>query len=98
MNDDLIRREDALACFHDWIDKNGDVYTPDDMLEYRAIEQLPSVQEREAGKWKWSLADNGWADWTCSVCGYTKNTDIHVKLGWRYCPWCGSDLRGEENG
>ena len=42
--DDPISREAALACFHDWIDKNGDLHTPDEMAEYRAIEGLPSAQ------------------------------------------------------
>lgn len=42
--DDLISREAALACFHDWIDKNGDLHTPDEMAEYRAIEGLPGVE------------------------------------------------------
>lgn len=41
---DLISREAALACFHAWVDKHGDVCTPDDMEEYRAIEALPSVE------------------------------------------------------
>lgn len=38
----------------------------------------------------WSLADNGWADHTCSACGYVENTDVHVRLGWKYCPNCGA--------
>lgn len=42
--DDLISRQAALDCFHDWIDKYGNVCTPDDMPEYRAIEALPSAQ------------------------------------------------------
>lgn len=44
----------------------------------------------KTGRWLWELADNGWADHICSNCGYTKNTDIHVKLDWRFCPYCGS--------
>ena len=44
---DLIRRSDALDCFHDWIDKYGDVHTPDEMAEYRAIEELPSVEQEK---------------------------------------------------
>lgn len=55
-------------------------------------------QAKEAetkGEWKWDLADNGWADHTCSVCGYTKNTDIHVRLDWKYCPYCGSRMKEE---
>ena len=47
MDEDLIRRQDALNCFHAWIDKHGDVQEPDDMAEYRAIEELPSVMEGE---------------------------------------------------
>ena len=42
--DDLISREEALDCFHDWIDKHGDIHTPDEMPEYRAIEALPSAR------------------------------------------------------
>jgi len=41
---DLIEREAALSCFHDWIDKHGDVCCAEDMQEYRAIESLPSAQ------------------------------------------------------
>lgn len=44
MMDDLIRREDALACFHSWIDRHGDLQTPEDMVEYQAIEALPSIE------------------------------------------------------
>lgn len=44
---DLIDREAALNCFHSWVDKYGDVYTPDDMPEYQAIEALPSVQPEQ---------------------------------------------------
>lgn len=45
IDDDLIRRQDALNCFHCWIDKHGDVVEPCDMAEYRAIENLPAVME-----------------------------------------------------
>lgn len=41
--DDLIRREDALNCFHSWIDTYGDLCSADEMEEYQAIEALPSV-------------------------------------------------------
>lgn len=44
---DLIDREAALNCFHSWVDKYGDVYTPDDMPEYQAIEALPSAPDEE---------------------------------------------------
>lgn len=41
---DLIRRSEALECFHDWVDQYGDVHTADEMKEYQAIEALPSAQ------------------------------------------------------
>ena len=44
---DLIDREAALNCFHSWVNQYGDVYTPDEMPEYQAIEALPSVQPDE---------------------------------------------------
>lgn len=84
---DLISREEAIEAIKRAI---WDKYTAKDAID--AVCNVPSAQERKMGKWKWSFADNGWADWTCSVCGYVKNTDIHVKLGWRYCPWCGAEM------
>lgn len=46
--DDLISRQEALYCFHDWVDKHGDVHSADEMPEYRAIEALPSAQPAPA--------------------------------------------------
>lgn len=45
-------------------------------------------------RFDWALAKNGWADHTCSNCGYTRNTDIHVSLGYKYCPNCGARVIG----
>lgn len=47
------------------------------------------------GKWLWELADNGWANWMCSECGYTRNVDVHIVMDWEYCPYCGAHMRGE---
>ena len=55
------------------------------------------TKDRPQGEWIWQLADNGWVDHICSVCGHTENTDIHVSLGWKYCPNCGADMKGEDN-
>ena len=59
------------------------------------LASLPTVEMAlpKEGYWKWELADNGWADHICSVCGYRKNTDVHVRLGWSYCPHCGAAMR-----
>ena len=44
------------------------------------------------GEWQFSFADNGWADHTCSACGYTINTDVHVSVNYPVCPNCGAIL------
>lgn len=92
--DDSISRQAAIDELYSINPTESDYIFIDEAVQ--RLENLPPIQERKNGKWKWSSADNGWADWTCSVCGYTKTTDIHVKLSWKYCPWCGSDLRGKE--
>lgn len=51
---ECISRKAALDCFHDWIDKYGDIHTPDEMPEYRAIEALPSAQP-DLSKEDWQL-------------------------------------------
>ena len=45
--------------------------------------------------WKWELADNGWADTTCSNCGHVWNMDVHVSLDYDYCPYCGAKMDEE---
>jgi len=65
---------------------------------HEALKQLPSAQpERKKGKWIVdALANN---IWHCSECG----TDAPVEptggteYKSNYCPYCGLDMRGEEN-
>lgn len=59
--------------------------------ENAKLRELVADEENEPHEcyFIWSLADNGWADHTCSKCGFVENTDIHVGLGWNYCPNCG---------
>ena len=61
-----------------------------------AIKEQETITEPKQGKWLWNLAENGWADHICSECGWTKNTDIHVSLGYKFCPNCGSYNGGEQ--
>lgn len=58
---------------------------------------IKALSDRPKGEWIWQLANNGWVDHICSVCGYTENTDIHVSLGWKYCPNCGAEMKGTGN-
>ena len=59
-------------------------------------EQLPSVEpERNTGKWIVKIED--WNRWTCSECGFSKRTDIHVSLGYKFCPDCGAKMEVKKN-
>ena len=51
-----------------------------------------SFPDREKGEWIVTIED--WNKWTCSKCGWNKRTDIHVNLGYNFCPKCGADMRG----
>ena len=49
------------------------------------------------GEWKTEFDEFGWKKHTCSICGYVKRTDVHVSLGWNYCPNCGAKMdKGKE--
>ena len=60
----------------------------------QAIDKAPTVDAVEVvhGRWEVELDDMGWKKNTCSICGYVKRTDIHVRLGWNYCPKCGARM------
>ena len=53
---------------------------------------IEDVKPVKRGKWNWKFAENGWADHICSECGFTHNTDIHIKLSWKFCPMCGAEM------
>lgn len=57
--------------------------------EYRYIEDAPVVAIK-TGHWILTIED--WNKWTCSECGWSTRTDIHVKLGYDFCPKCGADM------
>lgn len=50
-------------------------------------------QEQKTGHWIYTLED--WNKWECSECGFTKRTDVHVSIGYKYCPECGARMESE---
>ena len=81
--DDCISREEVIKLLEkeDWADTVTGVLA------------LPLKKpQRKPGHWKWELASNGWANHICSECGFKENTDIHVKLNWKFCPRCGAEM------
>lgn len=58
-----------------------------------AIFNLPSAQsERKRGKWRLNKEGN----WACPFCEFDPYHD-NMK-GMNYCPNCGAELRGEDDG
>lgn len=87
--DDLISREAALNCFHDWIDKRGDVHTSDEMAEYRAIEALPTVQPDE------EALENAYNHgYTAAEAEFHKGQPERIKGRWQIC---GKDAKGHSD-
>ena len=60
------------------------------------LKRQPIIEERKNGKWRRRLVDCGFnADWHCSRCGWKTSLEEH---GYNFCPNCGADMRGEEDG
>ena len=111
MSDSLISRQaaiDGVKTLHEVAWKNWHEPTLSANIVIDMIKDLPSVQpELNKGKWikhergYWTFVNkdgerDGWIpDYECSECG---------SRGWKYadnmnyCPQCGADMRGEEDG
>ena len=91
------RWEDFL---HDYeFEDDRRIYTNGSKLipSFRVKQMMEHYAPVRHGQWKTELDDLGWLTHTCTVCGYTKRTDIHVSLGWNYCPNCGAKMDGDTN-
>lgn len=92
--DKYIKR-DYLITFLDWDDGEG-IWTLSDEelkhLEDKAIDAVPVVH----GHWtKECLTDT---DRQCSVCGgFVFGWHHLAECTYKYCPWCGAKMDGEEN-
>ena len=62
-------------------------------IPINVFEQLISPHPK---KGHWILTIEDWNKWTCSECGFKERTDIHVTLGYRFCPKCGAKMVEEE--
>lgn len=93
--DDAISRQTVLdlvvANHRELNGLNVVMYSP----LYKDIKQLPSVTPQpKIGHWIYTLED--WNKWECSECGFTKRTDVHVNIGYKYCPKCGAKMESKE--
>lgn len=53
----------------------------------RAINNAPTVEERNEGHW---INDTNYSGWTCTNCGYHYGNAVD-----NYCPNCGARMKGE---
>lgn len=97
MNDDLIRRSDAIEAIEevDWYhqNKNKDIvsgansaehqawYKADDV--YKALEAVPSA-DRPQGEW---IDAGSWMGFDCSRC------ECHSRYITPFCPQCGAQMK-----
>ena len=88
---DLISRQAAIDL---WVWGDTDKWRDSKVVHIEDIEALPSA--RKKGKWRRRIVDSGFnSDWVCSKCGYRWQYDY---INFNFCPNCGADMRGEEDG
>ncbi len=94
-----MRLIDADALMAD-IRQNSASYFADDFA-HEWVDKQPTVEERKRGEWIGTEFD-GYADgnpvyyeWKCSCCGAIIEDEEPT---WNFCPNCGADMRGENNG
>ena len=81
-----------LECYS----KGDGEYTEHGEFLVAAIEAL---QEPERKKGQWELIEEDWNAYRCSVCGedWVLETSTPEENNMNFCPFCGADMRGEEN-
>lgn len=88
VNADLISRQQAIGEAERWLYDGDDNRTIGEMLR-----DLPSIQpERMKGEW---IHQAKFGRVECDQCGKVFRNAFVPK---NFCPNCGSDMRGEENG
>lgn len=61
-----------------------------------AIDNVPTADVRENVRGEWIRRDSryvGWISFDCSVCGETLELDMETSNDFKYCPFCGAEMR-----
>ena len=63
------------------------------------IEECEAVQpEQKAGKWEPIMVFDGYVDFRCSACHRYRFHNGEMRKKYKFCPNCGADMRGEQDG
>lgn len=92
---DLISKDAVIEWLKDidMIKTSGQEKNAREQLTKLPSVAIPSAEPKTG---HWILKTEDWNKWTCSECGYTERTDIHVSLGYDFCPKCGAKMVEEQ--
>lgn len=98
---DLISRQAAIKAIEDLQDcYNGFSDTYDKACIIGVIEEVPSIDPVKHGQWfktgQSLVYPDKFRNYFCSECGF--ELDAYIRQEPNFCPNCGADMRGGEDG
>lgn len=101
---DLISRQQAIDALDKRFDSIPMEQTTEILLLRKDLRNLPSAQpQRMRGKWTYGEDEYGIDGYHCDKCGFFVPWDYTHKFidfikDYHFCPNCGADMRGEQDG
>lgn len=103
-SNDCISRQEAIDALEKAISENP-YYDSNDRInglgvyDVRVvINDLPSAQpERKKGRWINAECKDGTTAHKCSECRKLVGYSVSSLTWFNFCPWCGTDMRGEQD-
>ena len=101
---DLISRQAAIEALDKRFDKIPMEQTTEILKLRKDLRGLPSIQsEQKRGRWIYGEDEYGIDGYHCDKCGFFVPWDYTHKFinyieDYNFCPSCGADMRGEQDG
>ena len=99
VSEDCISREAVIQIIDNKLNPCTDMFKCLEMSEIKEdVKFLPSVQPQRK-KEKWIHWTDDFKDYvTCSCCDYGEEGEVLLEDKTPFCPICGADMRGDDNG